>query len=76
LGVFDFQKIDWTAAKERWIANSRKAPTSRETQQAAAGAFANTLKDLDPRVFPRHLHLAASASWKDPQGVHFDGWIE
>ena len=76
LGFFDFQKIDWTAAKERWIANSRKALTSRATHEPAAGAFANALKDLDPRVFPRHLHLAASASWKDRQGVHFDCWIE
>ncbi len=77
LGFIDFQKIDWTAAKERWIANSRKAPTSGGAQQqAAADAFANAMKDLDPRVFPRHLHLTASASWKDPKGVHFDGWIE
>jgi hypothetical protein len=76
LGFFDFQKIDWAAAKERWIANSRKAPTSGETQRAAAGAFENGLKDLDVRVFQRHLHLAASATWKDAQGVHFDGWIQ
>jgi hypothetical protein len=76
LGFFDFQKIDWATAKERWIADSRKKSTSGETQQAAADAFANALKGLDPRVFPRHLHLAANASWKDAQGVHFDGWIE
>jgi hypothetical protein len=77
LGFFDFQKIDWTTLKERWIAGSRKAPTSGGAQQqAAADAFANAMKDLDPRVFPRHLHLSASASWKDAQGVHFDGWIE
>ena len=76
LGFIDLQKIDWTAAKERWIANSRKTPTSAGTQQAAADAFANALKDLDPHVFPRHLHLAASASWKDAQGVYIDGWIE
>jgi hypothetical protein len=74
LGFFDFQKIDWATEKERWIADSRKKPTSGDTQ--AADAFANALKGLDPRVFPRHLHLAANASWKDAQGVHFDGWIE
>jgi hypothetical protein len=76
LGFFDFQKIDWATAKERWIADARKKPTSGEPQPAAADAFANALKGLDPRVFPRHLHLAANASWKDAQGVHFDGWIE
>ena len=77
LGFFDFQNIDWTTMKERWIASSRKAPTSGgPQQQAAADTFANAMKDLDPRVFPRHLHLTASASWKDAQGVHFGGWIE
>jgi hypothetical protein len=77
LGFFDFQRIDWTAAKERWIAESRKEPTSKETQpQAARDAFAHALKDLDPLVFPRHLHMTANASWKDARGMHFDGWIE
>jgi len=77
LSFFDFQRIDWTAAKERWIAESRKAPTSKGTQpEAARDAFANALKDLNPRVFPRHLHMTASASWKDARGMHVDGWIE
>jgi hypothetical protein len=77
LSFFDFQRIDWTAAKERWIAESRKAPTSKGTQpEAARDAIANALKDLNPRVFPRHLHMTASASWKDARGMHVDGWIE
>jgi hypothetical protein len=77
LSFFDFQRIDWTAAKERWIAESRKAPTAKGTQpEAARDAFANALKDLNPRVFPRHLHMTASASWKDARGMHVDGWIE
>jgi hypothetical protein len=77
LSFFDFQRIDWTAAKERWTAESRKAPTSKGTQpEAVHYAFANALKDLDPRVFPRHLHMTASASWKGARGMHFDGWIE
>jgi hypothetical protein len=77
LGFFDFQKIDWTLAKERWLAESHKAPTSAGTGRApAADAFAKAMRDLDPRVFPRHLHLTASASWKDAHGMHFDGWID
>jgi hypothetical protein len=77
LSFFDFQRIDWTAAKQRWTAKSRKAPASKGTQpEAAHDAFANALKDLDARVFPRHLHMTASASWKDAWGMHFDGWIE
>ena len=77
LSFFDFQRIDWTAAKERWIAESRKAPASKGTQpEATRDAFAKALKDLNPRVFPRHLHMTASASWKDARGMHVDGWIE
>jgi hypothetical protein len=77
LGFFDFKKIDWTLAKERWLAESHKAPTSAGTGRApAADAFAKAMRDLDPRVFPRHLHLTASASWKDAHGMHFDGWID
>jgi hypothetical protein len=77
LSFLDFQKIDWTAAKERWIEESRKATASRGApQRAASESFANVMRELDPGVFPRHLHLNASASWKDAQGVHFDGWVE
>ena len=74
LSFFDFQRIDWTAAKERWTAESRK--TQGTQPEAARDAFANALKDLNPRVFPRHLHMTASASWKDARGMHVDGWIE
>jgi len=77
LSFFNFQTIDWTAAKERWIAKSHKATTSREAQQKVApDAFADVMKGLDPRVFPRHLHMSTGASWKDAQGMHFDAWIE
>jgi len=51
LSFFDFQRIDWTAAKERWIAESRKAPASKEPNQSRARCFAKALKDLNPRVF-------------------------
>ena len=77
LAFVDFQKIDWSAVKERWNEppgmNKAKARTIRAT---SPGPFANTLKNLNPDVFPRHLHMSAGASWKDAQGVHFDGWIE
>jgi hypothetical protein len=77
LNFFNFQSIDWAAAKERWIAKSHKATTSRAAQQKVApDAFADVVKGLDPRVFPRYLHMSAGASWKDAQGMHFDGWIE
>ena len=74
LSFLDFQKVDWTAVKERWNAESRKP--SATNAKARQGAFGDGLKELNPQVFARHLHLAAGASWKDAQGLHFDGWIE
>jgi hypothetical protein len=76
VSFFDFQRIDWTAAKKRWTAESASTDIERNQPEAAHDAFADALKDLDPRVFPRHLHMTASASWKDARGMHFDGWIE
>jgi hypothetical protein len=77
LSFMDFQKIDWTAAKERWNAESRRASATAGTnQKVQQRAFADKLKDLDPQVLARHLHFTAGASWKDAQGLHFDGWIE
>jgi hypothetical protein len=77
MSFFDFQRIEWAAAKEKWMAEANKKSTTKEkTENARADAFANAMKDLDPRVFSRHLHLATSASWKDAHGMHFDGWIE
>jgi hypothetical protein len=77
LSFFDFQKIDWAAAKEKWMAEANKKSTTKGTaENPRTGAFANAMKDLDPRVFSRHLHLGTSAAWKDAHGVHFDGWIE
>jgi hypothetical protein len=34
------------------------------------------LLNINPQVFPKHLHFMAGASWKDAKGVHFDQWIE
>jgi hypothetical protein len=77
LGFLDFQKIDWSSAKARWNSEPKKTSTiGRADETAHPGALRNALKDLDPQVFRRHLHLAAGASWKDARGVHFDGWIE
>ncbi len=77
LSFLDFQKIDWSVAKARWNTEHKKSSTTARADQAAhPGALTNALKDLDPQVFPRRLHLAAGASWKDMHGMHFDGWIE
>jgi hypothetical protein len=80
LSLFDFQKIDWAATKERWAVEPLNVSSSKNSagNKASTGpdAPASVLKGLDPKIFPRHLHLAASASWKDAHGMHFEGWIE
>ena len=77
LSFLDLQKVDWTAVKERWNAESRKASNgARTSRKMPQGALSSALEQLPPQVFQRHLHLTASGSWKDAQGVHVDGWIE
>jgi hypothetical protein len=76
LSFFDFQQVDWAAVKARWSAESRKPRKAANNEKARSEAFANALQELNPQVFPRHLHLVAGASWKDDLGLHFDGWVE
>lgn len=73
----DLQKFDWTALKNRWNTDTSKNMAAGTAKiSAPPSALENALKNLDPLVLQRHLHLSASASWKDAQGMHFDGWIE
>lgn len=80
MSFFDFQKLDWQALKDKWIADSAK--TAATLQGGRSGAARDSaappawLLQLNPQVLPRHLHTTTSASWKDSKGVHFDGWIE
>jgi hypothetical protein len=34
------------------------------------------MSNLNPSVFPRHLHSMTGGSWKDASGVHFDEWLD
>jgi hypothetical protein len=77
MSFLDLQKADWATMKEHWFAQSGKnSKTTRNAQKPPAGALSTALQQLSPQVFQRHLHLTASGSWKDAQGVHVDGWIE
>ncbi|HXM96795.1 MAG TPA: hypothetical protein VOA64_21465 [Candidatus Dormibacteraeota bacterium] len=83
LSYFDFQKIDWPALRDRWTPSAPKISASaalsgsqRASQQPSAPQVPNWLSQVDPQVFPRHLHLTYSASWKDARGIHFEQWIE
>ena len=81
---FDFQKVDWPAARDRWIAEAKTGAaktTAQKDKNSASSSenykkFSDWLATVDPAVFPRHLHSMTGASWKDATGVHFDEWIE
>jgi hypothetical protein len=82
LTFMNFQKIDYPALKSRWIEQA-KHPSTGATKRGAnarsespTGQVPDWLLNINPDVFPRHLHFLAGASWKDPRGVHFDEWIE
>lgn len=75
---FDFRKVDWPGVKEKWIADSKAAAAKAKTTDSADATkkFTDWLINVNPDVFPRHLHSMTGASWKDSNGMHFDDWIE
>lgn len=75
---FDFQKVDWPAVKTEWVALAQKSAQSAKTTEAVNNnkKFTDWLSQVNPEVFPRHLHTLSGASWKDAKGVHFDEWLD
>lgn len=75
---FDFQKLDWPAVKATWIAEANKSTQAAKSNEAAESnkKFTDWLSQVNPEVFPRHLHTMIGASWKDAKGVHFDEWLD
>jgi hypothetical protein len=75
---FDLQKVDWPAFQQNWKAQITK--TAAESSSAAAAQKSKMLdtwmNNLNPAVFPRHLHSMTGGSWKDAKGVHFDEWLD
>ena len=78
MGFMNFQKVDWPALKTRWIEEANKASAKKpaSSSDAPAPKVPDWLVNLNPDVFPRHLHFLAGASWKDAKGIHFDEWLE
>jgi hypothetical protein len=74
----DFQKLDWAGLKAKWLAEANKSSQSVNTTDAANNIkkLADWLSQVNPEVFPRHLHTVTGASWKDTKGVHFDEWLD
>jgi hypothetical protein len=81
LSYFDFQRVDWQAAKEHWMAEGKKNTTAKSLDPAQKPAPPTStgvewLGQVNPQVFSRHLHYSSSVSWKDAKGVHWDQWLQ
>jgi len=79
LNYFDFHGVDWAALKDRWVQEAKKANAKQiagGSQKAVSTKVPDLLTNVNPQVFPKHLHFMAGASWKDAKGIHFDQWIE
>src|SRR6266571_1882424 len=79
LSYFDFQKVDWQAAKDHWIEDARKNSTTKSaapSKETAPSRVPDWLAQVNPQVFSRHLHYSSSVSWKDSKGIHWDQWVE
>jgi|tagenome__1003787_1003787.scaffolds.fasta_scaffold20988225_5 hypothetical protein len=79
VNYFDFHAIDWPGLKDRWVQETKKAnakSSAAGAQKASTSKIPDLLNNVNPQVFPKHLHFTAGASWKDAKGIHFDQWIE
>jgi hypothetical protein len=75
---FDYQKVDWPGLRDKWVADAKKAAQTAKSTDATATnkKLADWLVQVNPDVFPKHLHSMTGASWKDAKGVHFDEWLD
>jgi hypothetical protein len=79
LGYFDFQRVDWQAARDRWMADMKKAAVTKSVSASKEGLPSTApdwLGQMKMQVVSRHLHYSSSVSWKDAKGIHWDQWVE
>jgi hypothetical protein len=79
VNYFDFHGVDWPALKDRWVREAKKTNAKQlagGSQKAPSAKIPDLLTNVNPQVFPKHLHFMAGASWKDAKGIHFDQWVE
>jgi len=79
LNFLDFQKFDWQSLKNlpgRNKATGASVLLGLTSDKSAPAPEKSWIDEIDPKVFARHLHLSFGYSWKDANGIHFDGWID
>ena len=55
---------------------SPPANADDKTKPAEAGKSADLKFVIKTQLLSKYLHLVISGWWKDPGGIHFDGFIE
>ena len=79
LSYFDFQKVDWQAARDRWMQDAKKSAVAKTVSASKEGVSSTApewLGQMNLQVVSRHLHYSSSVSWKDAKGIHWDQWVE
>jgi hypothetical protein len=79
LSYFDFQKVDWQAARDRWMQDAKKSAVAKTVSASKEGVPSTApewLGQMNLQVVSRHLHYSSSVSWKDAKGIHWDQWVE
>jgi hypothetical protein len=81
LSYFNFQKVDWQAAKDHWLQNVKtpqiaKGTTGMGTTSTDPAKIPDWVSQVNAQALSRHLHTSWSVSWKDAKGIHWDQWIE
>jgi hypothetical protein len=81
LSYFDFQKVDWQAAKDRWLQDGKKPQIAKGvagigTTPTNSSTIPDWVSQINVQALSRHLHTSWSVSWKDAKGIHWDQWIE
>jgi hypothetical protein len=79
LSYFDFQKVDWQAARDRWMQDMKKSAMAKTVSASKEGVPSTALDwlgQMNLQVVSRHLHYSSSVSWKDAKGIHWNQWVE
>ncbi len=73
LGYLDLTRVSW----EKLIETSLKASQQNGKQASSSTADeAQQIKSISPDVVRRYLHTLIDATWKDRDGIYFDGHLE
>lgn len=68
IGYSDFTRVDWTKAFNFLESAGELNPQAKQ--------LATLLKAVAPGLLSRYLHGTAGGSWRDQQGLYWDGYLD